>query len=149
MRSDRLALLPLAAAPCAAGLLTVDSFLLDPFLLFANGFFWGFIWGRIWKPRAWPKSLPVAICALTVAFYWSVSLSLYANLDWVDWLAKWCGAQNGRDWMLNSGVFHFDFLTPGTTTHVVSGLIFLTYPIWISLGAAAGARTGHKEPKPA
>ncbi|MHB8329150.1 MAG: hypothetical protein ACYDD6_05955 [Acidimicrobiales bacterium] len=68
------------------------------------------------------------------------SISLYCNARWTHWLARLCGAENGRDWMLNSGVFGVDHERAGAPTHVLAGAAFLTYPLWIRLGRTAGGR---------
>lgn len=134
-------------AAVVGALFTVDSFLLDPFLLFGSGFLWAILWEVRWKPRGRAWSLPAGLSIATVLCYWAVSLSLYFDLAWIDWLATTvCHAKTGRDWMLNSGLFHFDFEAPGTATHVVSALIFLTYPAWLALGAWAGSRAGRAKP---
>jgi hypothetical protein len=43
--------------------------------------------------------------------------------------------------MLNSGVFRFDFKRAGRRTHVVSALLFSTYPLWLRLGERRGRRS--------
>ena len=74
------------------------SFLIDPPWLYANG-------------RALAKLAPEhgpELGAATVGAFWAVSISLYANRRWTRPIWKLCRARDGRDWMLNSGVFRFD-----------------------------------------
>jgi hypothetical protein len=47
-------------------------------------------------------------------------------------------ARSGRDWMLNSGLFKLDPDRAGTPTHLVSGALFATYPLWLWLGLRHG-----------
>jgi hypothetical protein len=51
-----------------------------------------------------------------------------------------CRAQDGRDWMLNSGVFRFDHRNVGPRTHAASALLFATYPVWMWLGLKHGQK---------
>jgi hypothetical protein len=45
--------------------------------------------------------------------------------------------------MLNSGVFGFDPARASRRTHIVSALLFVTYPFWLLLGERA-ARRAHR-----
>ena len=102
------------------------SFLVDPPLLVASGA----IIETVAPDEPTARRLEGAVLATFVV----TSVSLYANARWTRWLAKLCRAQSGRDWMLNSGVFHFDHEDAGLPTHVLSAAIFATYPLWIRLG---------------
>jgi hypothetical protein len=51
-----------------------------------------------------------------------------------------CGAESGRDWMLNSGVFKLDHEKVSPKTHLASAAIFATYPIWLRMGRKLGAK---------
>ena len=113
-----------------------DSFLLDPLLLFVTGLCASWIIAhRPLHHRPWALKITVAV---TLVIYWGTSVSLYFDLEWTRWLWEMCGAQTGRDWMLNSGLFHFEFRQPGWLTHLLSVLIFMTYPLWLALGLALG-----------
>ena len=106
------------------------SFLIDPPWLYANG-------------RAYAKLAPEhgrALGAATIGAFWAVSISLYANRRWTRPIAALCRAEDGRDWMLNSGVFRFDHRRPGRATHVVSAALFASYPLWLWLGWRDGRR---------
>jgi len=60
--------------------------------------------------------------------------ALYTNARWIRPFWEACRAETGRDWMLNSGVFGFDHRRAGWPTHLLSLLIFTTYPWWLRLG---------------
>jgi hypothetical protein len=65
---------------------------------------------------------------------------MYLNRRWTDPLARACRAKDGRDWMLNSGVFRFDHRRAGRRTHALAAVIFLTYPAWLLAGYRRGMR---------
>jgi hypothetical protein len=109
------------------------SFLIDPPWLYANGQ----AYARLAPDSAQGRTATRAGLA-TVGVFWLVSVSLYLNRRWTDPLAKACGAEDGRDWMLNSGVLKLDHRAVGASTHAASALIFLTYPLWLWLGYRRG-----------
>jgi hypothetical protein len=111
------------------------SFLIDAPWLYTNGQ----AYARL-APESAQGGVAKAAGAGTIAAFWVVSVSLYLNRAWTDPIAKACRAENGRDWMLNSGVFRLDHRRAGTKTHAVAALIFLTYPLWLWLGFARGRR---------
>src|SRR3989440_1587274 len=74
----------------------------------------------------------------TLGIFWVTSASLYLNLEWTRWIWEMCRAESGRDWMLNSGGFHFEHERPSARTHAVSAGILATYPAWLALGMRAG-----------
>lgn len=102
------------------------SFLIDPPWLYANG--------RI-AAKA-PPAAQAPLTAATVAVFLVTSISLYLNRPWTNWIARLCRARDGRDWMLNSGVFNID--DPGPRTHAAAVLLFATYPVWMWLGLRHG-----------
>lgn len=106
------------------------SFLVDPPLLVASGTFI--------EAAAPDDTTARRLEAAVLGVFVLTSVSLYANARWTRWLARLCRARSGRDWMLNSGVFHFDDAEAGLPTHVVSAAIFCTYPLWIRLGRRLG-----------
>lgn len=113
------------------------SFLVDPPLLYANGR----TYGRLAPERA-VGGRPVRVAgAGLLALFYVVSVALYMNSPRVHWLARMCRAENGRDWMLNSGVLRLDHRSAGPRTHVAAALIFATYPLWLVLGYRHGLRT--------
>lgn len=111
------------------------SFLADPPLLYANGQ----AYARL-APDEVPAGATRALGLGTVALFWLVSVALYLEQGWTRPLWKACRAESGRDWMLNSGVFRFDWRRAGPRTHVLAALIFATYPLWLVLGYRQGRR---------
>src|SRR4051812_17222556 len=108
------------------------SFLIDPPWLYANG---------VALQRVAPDTDTAdKLGAATVAIFLVVSISLYLNLPWTRPIWRACKADDGRDWMLNSGVFRFDHRNAGRTTHLASALLFATYPLWLWLGLRNGRR---------
>jgi hypothetical protein len=81
----------------------------------------------------------VGLSTATMTLFWATSISLYLNLEWTRWIWEMCGAESGRDWMLNSGVFRFDHRHASRRTHAVSAAILATYPAWLALGVRAGS----------
>lgn len=71
---------------------------------------------------------------VTITAFLATSVSLYMNAPWTDWIATLCRAESGRDWMLNSGVFGFEHRHPTRATHVLAGVLFATYPLWLRAG---------------
>jgi catechol 2,3-dioxygenase-like lactoylglutathione lyase family enzyme len=108
------------------------SFLVDPPLLFASG--------AAIEAAAPDEDTARRLETAVLGVFVVTSVSLYANARWTHWLARLCRADSGRDWMLNSGVFHFDHDRAGIATHLVSAALFSTYPLWIRLGRRAGGR---------
>ena len=88
------------------------------------------------------RSRKVAEWAVVATFV-VTSASLYVNAGWTRWLWELCRAESGRDWMINSGVTHFEHERPKPAVHVLGLALFAAYPVWFRLGArAATARTG-------
>jgi hypothetical protein len=106
------------------------SFLIDPPWLYATGRLYGQVLPeRTRAARALEKA--------TASAFLVTSVSLYLNRPWTRPIWRMCRAEDGRDWMLNSGLFHFDHRRAGARTHVVSALLFATYPLWLRLGERA------------
>jgi hypothetical protein len=113
------------------------SFLIDPPWLFANGE----AYARVAPDSAQGPAAKI-LGTGTVALFWVTSISLYLNRDWTRGIWEACGAADGRDWMLNSGVFRFDATRAGPRTHALAALLFATYPLWLWLGYRHGRRAG-------
>jgi hypothetical protein len=111
------------------------SFLIDPPWLYATGRLYG---------RVMPERTPVAraVHTATAGAFLATSISLYLDRPWTRPIWRACGARSGRDWMLNSGVFRFDARSAGPRTHVVSALLFATYPWWLLWGERRARRGG-------
>ncbi|HEV2980513.1 MAG TPA: hypothetical protein VGX51_03700 [Solirubrobacteraceae bacterium] len=109
------------------------SFLIDPPWLYATGQLYG---------RALPQRTPTAraLERATAGVFLATSISLYLNRPWTRPIWKACKAKDGRDWMLNSGVFRFDHQRVGARTHAVAALLFATYPLWLRLGERAARK---------
>ena len=106
------------------------SFLVDPPLLVLSG-------AAIERLAPDEQTKDVAGAAVLGTFL-VTSGALYANADWIRWFWRACRAETGRDWMLNSGVFHFDEKRAGPGTHALAAAIFATYPFWLRLGRRLG-----------
>jgi hypothetical protein len=103
------------------------SFLIDPPLLFASGA----AIDRIAPDEDAARKLEL----LTIAGFWGVAMSMYANAAWTRWMYRPFGSASGRDWMLNSGVFHFRHGDDAPArTHLAAAALFATYPLWLRLG---------------
>jgi hypothetical protein len=109
------------------------SFLIDPPWLYATGV----AYGRL-MPE--PTRASRVLHTATAGAFLATSISLYANRRWTRPIWELCRAEDGRDWMLNSGVFGFDHRRAGPRTHAVAGLLFATYPWWLLLGERVGRR---------
>lgn len=103
------------------------SFLIDPPWLYVTGRAYG---------RAMPVRTPAAraVSRATLGVFLATSISLYLNRPWTRRIWEACRAQDGRDWMLNSGVLLIEHRRAGRRTHAISALIFATYPLWLWLG---------------
>jgi hypothetical protein len=109
------------------------SFLIDPPWLYATGRAYG---------RLMPERTPAAraVSRLTAGAFLATSISLYFDRPWTRRIWEACRAQTGRDWMLNSGVLRLDFRRAGRRTHLISALLFATYPWWLRLGERRGRK---------
>ena len=106
------------------------SFLIDPPWLYANGK----VLARL------PEKTHRPVAGATMAVFLATSVSLYLNRRWTKPIWEACRAEDGRDWMLNSGVFRFDHRNAGAGTHAASAAIFATYPLWLWLGYKSASR---------
>jgi hypothetical protein len=105
------------------------SFLIDPPWLYANG--------RVLATQVPPEQRD-KLAAATLGVFLVTSISLYLDRRWTTPIWRLVRARSGRDWMLNSGVFKLDADRAGTPTHLVSGALFATYPLWLWLGLRHG-----------
>jgi hypothetical protein len=111
------------------------SFLIDPPWLYASGR----AYAKLAPEQAQGRTAALAGAA-AMAGFWAVSVSLYLNRRWTRPIWEACRAGDGRDWMLNSGVFRFDHRHAGPVTHAASAALFATYPLWLWLGWRHGRR---------
>jgi hypothetical protein len=112
------------------------SFLIDPALLYSGGR----TYARLVPEEKRTPAADAKLMAGYMALFWGVSVGLYLDQSWTKRIWKACRAESGRDWMLNSGVFRFDWRHVSPRTHRVSAGIFATYPLWLWLGMRRRAR---------
>lgn len=102
------------------------SFLADPVLLLASG-------AAI--ERASPDDDTARIVeGLLLGTFLAMSVPVYLEARWTKPIWRTFGARSGRDFMLNSGLFDFEYRNPPLRTHVAAAMIFATYPLWLHLG---------------
>ncbi len=118
-----------------------DSFLIDGPWLLCIGWLLGKIINGSVPDEEKRKKAKNGLGAATIAIFWITSVSLYFNLEWTRWIWEMCRAESGRDWMINSGVFHFDHENVSAKGHMLGALIFLTYPLWLKAGFALADRS--------
>ena len=112
------------------------SFLIDPPLLYSGGR----AYARATRDADPSPARDVAVGASFMAIFWGISVGLYLEQDWTRPVWRMCRAASGRDWMLNSGVFRFQWRKPSARTHAIAATIFATYPIWLWLGMRRARR---------
>lgn len=106
------------------------SFLIDPPLLYSSGR----TYARLTRDSQPSVARDVGVGAVFMAVFWGVSVGLYLEQGWTRPVWRACRAESGRDWMLNSGVLRLDWRKADTRAHVLSALLFATYPLWLWLG---------------
>ena len=117
-----------------------DSFLIDGPWLLIIGWVLGKVVNRFATDQDKNKKTRLILSVVTIAMFYVTSVSLYFNLEWTRWMWEMCGAESGRDWMINSGVFNFDHENVSGKGHALSALMFLTYPVWLRAGFALADR---------
>jgi hypothetical protein len=121
------------------------SFLIDPFLLIGCGAL------IVWLRNRWLYKLTrhatKVLGVITIVLFWVIAGSLYLNLGWFDWIWLWTGrAVNGRDFMINSGVFQFEYISTVGLIDGIAILLFAVYPFWLYCGVFFGYLLfGHHE----
>jgi hypothetical protein len=113
------------------------SFLIDPFLLVVCGAI--IVWLRNrWLYRLTPQATKI-LGSLTVVLFWVIAGSLYLNIGWFDWMWLWTGrAVTGRDFMINSCVFGFEYTSTAGLIDAVAVFLFALYPVWLYCGVFLG-----------
>jgi hypothetical protein len=107
------------------------SFLLDPPMLVASG---------VLIEKVLPEERRDLAEAATMATFIGISVALYLEVPGLGAFWKPFGSDNGRDFMVNSGVFKVNTDQAGWRTDVVSAGIYATYPLFLKLGRRIGAR---------
>jgi hypothetical protein len=105
------------------------SFLFDPPMLVASG---------VLIERGLPEDRRDVAEAATLGVFFGGSFGLYNNVPGLGLLWRPFRAQNGRDFMWNSGVFAMKTDELGPPMHALAGGIFATYPFFIKLGRRLG-----------
>jgi hypothetical protein len=105
------------------------SFLLDPGMLVASG---------VLIERVVPEDKRDLAEAATMGTFIGISVALYLEAPGLGLIWKPVRAANGRDFMINSGVFHVNTADAGWKTDVVSAAIYATYPFFLKLGRRLG-----------
>jgi hypothetical protein len=112
------------------------SFALDPPLLLVSGML---------IERRLPKDRRDMAEAAILGVFFAGSFGLYNNVPGLGLLWRPFRAQNGRDFMWNSGVFGVNtaFKTEEAAwpLHAAAGAIFATYPFFIKFGRRLGRLT--------
>lgn len=106
------------------------SFLLDPPMLVASG---------VLIERSLPEDRRDVAEAATLGVFFGASFGLYNNVPGLGVLWRPFRAQNGRDFMWNSGVFGVRTTELGWPMHAAAAAIFSTYPFFIKLGRRLGS----------
>jgi hypothetical protein len=122
-------------------LLPYDSFLIDGPWLVSFGWFFARFSDKLFTNEVTNKKVRRFLGATTVAIFYITSISLYFNLEWSRWIWEMCRAESGRDWMINSGVFHFDHENVSPKGHCIAAAIFATYPLWLKVGDMLADKT--------
>jgi len=115
-------------------LLPYDSFLIDGPWLLSIGWIIGKILNKAVEDADDRKKAQLGLGIATIVIFYVTSISLYFNMEWTRWIWEMCGAESGRDWMINSGVFNFDHENVSGKGHVLAALMFATYPVWLKAG---------------
>jgi len=114
--------------------LPYDSFLIDGPWLLSIGWIMGKILNKAVEDADDRKKAQLGLSIATIVIFYVTSISLYFNMEWTRWIWEMCGAESGRDWMINSGVFNFDHENVSGKGHVLAALMFATYPVWLKAG---------------
>jgi len=113
------------------------SFLIDPVLLVVCGAL--IVWLRNRLLYRVTRHATKVIGFIVVVLFWVIAGSLYLNFGWFDWLWLWTGrAVNGRDFMINSGVFHFEYVYTTGLIDTIALMLFALYPLWLYCGVFLG-----------
>jgi hypothetical protein len=123
-------------------LLPYDSFLIDPPWLASLGYTYSKITDKLVKDEEKKAKARKFLDLSTIGVFYVTSISLYFNLEWTRWIWEMCKAESGRDWMINSGVFHFDHKNVSAKGHVIAAALFATYPLALKLGYKLAERKG-------
>src|SRR5215467_5677320 len=105
------------------------SFALDPPMLVASG---------VLIERRLPADRRDVAEAAVLGVFFGGSFGLYHNVPGLGVLWRPFRAQNGRDFMWNSGVFGVKTAELRWPAHAGAGAIFATYPFFLKIGRWVG-----------
>ena len=123
-------------------LLPYDSFLIDPPWLVSLGYLYAKATSKLVKDEGKRLKTRKFLDYSTIGIFYVTSISLYFDLEWVRWIWEMVNAKSGRDWMINSGVFKFDYENVSPKGHAICAGIFATYPLALKLGYKLAERKG-------
>jgi len=110
-----------------------DSFLIDVFWLIGLGFV------VAWLNAAFPgRHLVEILSGVILVLFWLSSVGMYCEWSAAAWMWQMTGAESGRDWMINSGIFNFDWRNLTVGSHILFGTLFVAYPLWLYTGLRIG-----------
>jgi hypothetical protein len=75
------------------------------------------------------RARDVAVGAGFMAIFWGISVGLYLDQGWTRPVRRMCRAASGRNWMLHSGVFRFEWRKPSARTHAIAGGVSTLVPV--------------------
>src|SRR2546423_15620007 len=103
------------------------SFLIDPPWLYATGRAYG---------RLMPERTPAAraLHTATAGAFLATSISLYLNRPWTRGIWEACRAEDGGDWLPNSGGFKIDLRPDAWRRNSGSAMLFSPLPWSIRMG---------------
>ncbi len=113
------------------------SFLVDPLLLVVCGAL--IIWLHNRLLHRVTHRAKTFLATFTLIIFWFIAGSMYLNLGWFDWAWQWIGqAASGRDFMINSGLFNFEYANTAGLIDTVALILFILYPVWLYCGIFLG-----------
>lgn len=121
-------------------MLPYDSFLIDQPWLMSLGWVYAKSTEKLIEDEEKRAKVRKFLDIATLGIFYVTSISLYFNLEWTRWIWEMCRAESGRDWMINSGVFHFDHENISPKGHAVCAAIFAIYPLSLKLGYRLAAK---------
>lgn len=125
------------------------SFLLDPFILMGIGMAGAMVKKKWFHTSTWFMHF---YGAAMLALFYGISVGLFVNAPYANFIIQplldMGLTTSGLDWMVNSGVFHFNVQWPWSPTVVFIGILaFCTYPLWLYIGIINGYMLFGRHPK--
>lgn len=96
---------------------------------------------RMVVDQRWRRGLQAAATATVMA----TGMAFYVNARWTRPLWRLLAVESGRDWMLNSWIFHVEHEDPPPVVDLAAGAAFALYPAWARLGQRLG--NVHRAPR--